>query len=119
MREDKQTSTPDGAGAYERDRDTTEPDRPDPSEYRNDDVLPSRTMRPMDPAVRTIQDPFGPNMNADDYVRLIRLTIGQMRVDDNAAVKLAHADELANYFTDLDNYLANGGRPPRVWTVNR
>lgn len=55
-------------------------------------------------------------MDPEETLRLIRLTIKQMRADTDPGVRKAHADELAEYVEALDEWLSNGGFPPEVWT---
>lgn len=43
------------------------------------------------------------------------MTIKQMRVDSNPAIRVAHAAELAEHFEALDEWLAKGGYLPTRW----
>lgn len=54
-------------------------------------------------------------MDPNETLRLLRLTIKQMRVDDHPDVRKAHADEVAEYFEALDGWLSGGGFPPEAW----
>ena len=54
-------------------------------------------------------------MDPDETLRLLRLTIKQMRADTDPAIRKAHADEIAEYFETLDEWLVKGGYPPRAW----
>ena len=54
-------------------------------------------------------------MDPDETLRLLRLTIKQMRVDENPYIKAAHAEEVAEYFEALDGWLAGGGFLPSDW----
>jgi hypothetical protein len=54
-------------------------------------------------------------MDPNEALRLIRLTIAQMRVDESPAVKMAHAEEIVEYFEALDNWLKNDGFLPSDW----
>lgn len=55
-------------------------------------------------------------MDPDETLRLIRLTIKQMKVDDNVKILTAHADELIEYFEALDKWLTEGGFSPVEWS---
>lgn len=54
-------------------------------------------------------------MDPDETLRLLRATIAQMRVDEHPDIRKAHADEIAEYFEALDQWLSNGGFPPAAW----
>jgi hypothetical protein len=54
-------------------------------------------------------------MDPNETLRLLRLTIKQLRVDEDPGVRKAHADEIADYFDALDEWLSRGGFPPEVW----
>jgi hypothetical protein len=53
--------------------------------------------------------------DANELLRLLRLTIKQMRVDDDEEVRRAHAAEVAEHFDVLDSHLSAGGWPPEAW----
>jgi len=55
-------------------------------------------------------------MDPNETLRLIRLTIKQMRVDEDPGVRKAHADELAEYVEALDEWLSKGGFLPYEWS---
>lgn len=55
-------------------------------------------------------------MDPDETLRLIRLTMAQMNVDTDPGVWKAHAEELVEYFTALDEWFSRGGFPPEAWT---
>ena len=50
-----------------------------------------------------------------EVLRLLRLTIRQMDVDESADIRKAHADEVAEYFQTLDAWLSRGGALPADW----
>ena len=54
-------------------------------------------------------------MDPSETLRLLRLTIKQMRVDEDPAIKLAHAEEIAEYFEALDEWLLKEGFLPGDW----
>jgi len=54
-------------------------------------------------------------MDPNEALRLIRLTIKQMRVDTDPGVRAAHAEEIAVYFEGLDKWLSNDGFIPDDW----
>lgn len=54
-------------------------------------------------------------MDPNEALRLIRLTIKQMRVDTDPGVRKAHADEIAEYFEGLDEWLSRDGFLPDDW----
>lgn len=54
-------------------------------------------------------------MDPNETLRLLRLTIKQMRVDEDPGVRKAHAEEVAEYFEALDQWLSRGGFPPEAW----
>ena len=54
-------------------------------------------------------------MDPNETLRLIRLTIKQMKVDDNAVIFAAHGGELAEYVEALDEWLSKGGFFPSDW----
>lgn len=54
-------------------------------------------------------------MDPNETLRLLRLTIKQMRVDTDPAIRQAHADEIAEYFEALDGWLIRGGFLPEPW----
>ena len=56
-------------------------------------------------------------MDPDEVLRLLRLTAAQLKVDDRASTKLAHAEELVEHFTALDQWLRKGGFLPGDWTA--
>ena len=58
-------------------------------------------------------------MDPNEALRLIRLTIAQMRVDESPAVKMAHAEEIVEYFEALDGWLKNDGFLPADWQRHR
>lgn len=57
-------------------------------------------------------------MDPNETLRLLRLTIRQMRVDEDPGVKAAHAEEIAEYFEGLDNWLSRDGFLPDDWNHN-
>ena len=54
-------------------------------------------------------------MDPDETLRLLRLTIKQMRVDTDPAIRKAHADEVAEYAEALDGWITGGGFLPKDW----
>lgn len=56
-------------------------------------------------------------MDPNETLRLIRLTIAQMRVDTDRNVRRAHAEEIAEYFEALDEWASKGGFLPAAWTT--
>jgi len=54
-------------------------------------------------------------MDPNELLRLLRLTIKQMRVDTDPAIKLAHAEEIAEYVENLDEWLSRDGFLPADW----
>lgn len=54
-------------------------------------------------------------MDPNETLRLLRLTIAQMRVDENPDIRKAHADEIAEYAEALDDWLSCGGFLPAAW----
>ena len=57
-------------------------------------------------------------MDPDETLRLLRLTIKQMRSEghqDFQAVWIAHAKEVVEYVEALDEWLSKGGYPPMSW----
>lgn len=54
-------------------------------------------------------------MDPDETLRLIRLTIKQIRVDTDPGVAAAHAEEIAEHFNALDGWLSYGGFLPEEW----
>lgn len=54
-------------------------------------------------------------MDPNEALRQLRLTIKQMRVDTDPAIRQAHADEIAEYFEALDEWLTRGGFLPEDW----
>jgi hypothetical protein len=56
-------------------------------------------------------------MDPDELLRLIRLTIKQMTVDEHPGIYKAHAQELAGYVTALDDQLSNDGNLPSDWVA--
>ena len=59
-------------------------------------------------------------MDPDEALRIIRLTIRQMRVEDpgppqEAPTYVQHARDLAEHVEALDEWLTKGGFPPAVW----
>lgn len=54
-------------------------------------------------------------MDPNEALRLIRLTIKQMRVDTDPFIKQAHAEELAEYVEGLDEWLSRDGILPDDW----
>lgn len=120
MNEDKSTSTPEGAGAYERhraqERGEDQVERPDPSEYLGDaPAAPQRSY----PDVQAVTDPFSPgtgepvmdpDRSLDRLRELVVMNRNGMPVD---------VDEVIEHIDFLDRWLAAGGRPPQQWTVNR
>ena len=57
-------------------------------------------------------------MDPNETLRLIRLTIKQMDVDENPYIKAAHAEEIAEYFEALDEWLSKGGFLPTHWKAS-
>lgn len=55
-------------------------------------------------------------MDPNETLRLLRLTIAQMRVDENPDIRKAHAAEVAEYFEALDEWLSRGGFLPAAWS---
>ena len=56
-------------------------------------------------------------MDPNENLRLIRLTIKQMKADDNAVIFAAHGGEVAEYFEALDGWLSKGGFLPSDWAA--
>lgn len=54
-------------------------------------------------------------MDPNEALRLLRLTIKQMRVDEDPGVRAAHAAEIAEYAEALDEWLSKGGFMPADW----
>jgi hypothetical protein len=54
-------------------------------------------------------------MDPNETLRMLRLTIKQMRADDNELIRKAHADEIAEYVEALDEWLSRGGFLPSAW----
>lgn len=54
-------------------------------------------------------------MDTTDLLRVIRLTIKQMRVDEHPDIRKAHADEIAENFETLDHVLTGGAPLPADW----
>jgi hypothetical protein len=54
-------------------------------------------------------------MDPSETLRLLRLTIAQMQVDEDPGVLRAHAAEVAEYFEALDTWLSDGGFLPQPW----
>lgn len=54
-------------------------------------------------------------MDPNETLRLLRLTIVQMRVDEHPDIRQAHADEIAEYVDALDGWLSGGGFLPGAW----
>lgn len=55
-------------------------------------------------------------MDPNETLRVLRLTIRQMDADENPAIKAAHAEEVAEYFEALDEWLSRGGLLPEAWS---
>lgn len=55
-------------------------------------------------------------MDANEQLRLLRLTVKQWRVDEDPGVRNAHAREIVEYFEALDSHLSAGGTPPEAWS---
>lgn len=58
-------------------------------------------------------------MDPNETLRLLRLTVAQMRADEHPDIRKAHADEIAEYFDALDEWLSRGGFLPEAWEANR
>lgn len=58
-------------------------------------------------------------MDPDETLRIIRLTIAQMRVDDEAGVPefKQHARDLAEHIEALDEWMSKGGFKPKEWSA--
>jgi len=54
-------------------------------------------------------------MDPNETLRLLRLTIMQMAVDEQPAVWAAHAREVTEYVEKLDQWLNTGGFLPADW----
>lgn len=54
-------------------------------------------------------------VDVNETLRMLRLTIKQMRVDTDPSVRKAHADEIAEYFDAVDEWLSKGGFLPSAW----
>jgi hypothetical protein len=55
-------------------------------------------------------------MDPNETLRLIRLTIKQMAVEEKGGLMwTAHAVELSEYVEALDEWLTNGGSLPTDW----
>lgn len=54
-------------------------------------------------------------MDPNETLRMLRLTIKQLRVDEDTDVWEAHANEICEYFEALDDWLSRGGFPPEEW----
>jgi len=57
-------------------------------------------------------------MDPNETLRLIRLTIKQMDVDEHPLIRKSHADQIAEYFEALDEWLSKGGFLPTDWEKN-
>lgn len=57
-------------------------------------------------------------MDPNETLRLLRLTIKQMDVDTDDRIRMAHADEIAEYFQGLDDFLTRGGFLPNDWAAH-
>jgi len=60
----------------------------------------------------------GQVMDPNETLRVLRLTIAQMRVDEHPDIRRAHADEIAEYFEALDEEMSRGGSLPEAWQRN-
>lgn len=58
-------------------------------------------------------------MDPNETLRLLRLTVAQMRVDESPEIRKAHADEIAEYVEALDGWLSGGGFLPDAWLAGR
>lgn len=56
-----------------------------------------------------------PGMDPNETLRLLRLTIAQLRVDADPDVRQAHAYEIAEYAESLDEWISKGGFLPLAW----
>lgn len=54
-------------------------------------------------------------MDPNEALRVLRLTIKQMRVDEHPDIRRAHAEEIAEHFEALDGWLSTGGFAPQDW----
>lgn len=54
-------------------------------------------------------------MDPDEALRILRLTAKQMDADENPLIFAAHANELIEHFTALDEWLSKGGFLPAAW----
>lgn len=54
-------------------------------------------------------------MDPNETLRMLRLTIKQVAVDEDDGVRLAHYREVVEYVTALDEWLSRGGFPPEAW----
>jgi hypothetical protein len=54
-------------------------------------------------------------MDPNETLRLIRTSIKEMEEAESQRVWRAHAEELAEYVTALDEWLCSGGFPPGDW----
>jgi hypothetical protein len=57
-------------------------------------------------------------MDPNETLRLLRLTLKQMKADTDPAIRQAHADEAAEHFNALDNWMSSGGFLPEAWKRN-
>lgn len=55
-------------------------------------------------------------MDPNETLRMLRLTIKQLRVDEDSDVWEAHANEICEYVEALDDWLTNGGFLPADWS---
>jgi hypothetical protein len=56
-------------------------------------------------------------MDPDEALWQLRMMVKQMRLDESQAIRKAHADEIAERFEALDQYLAGGGFLPVRWSA--
>jgi hypothetical protein len=54
-------------------------------------------------------------MDPNETLRLIRAAIKEMEATESQRVWKAHAEELVEYVTALDEWLCSGGFPPGDW----
>lgn len=54
-------------------------------------------------------------MDPNELLRLLRLTIKQMRAEPKNAVWMAHAEEVTEYVEQLDEWLSHDGVLPTDW----
>lgn len=59
--------------------------------------------------------PYRLGMDPNETLRLLRLTIAQVKVDEDPKVREAHMHEVIEYVEDLDAWITGGGFLPTAW----